>query len=373
MITTILLFLVILSALVFVHEFGHFIVAKKSGMKVEEFGFGFPPRAFAIRKGDTEYSVNWIPLGGFVRIKGESGDTRNESDSFSAKPKWKRFLVLIAGVAMNFLLAAVLLSAGFMVGLPTSIEGELPKNATVAEAQLQVVTVANDSPAARAGVTAGDELVSMDGAVFDTAELARDYIRANGDVGIVTVVKKQDDAFVTVTLTSEDLTGAAGVHGVGLGLVKTGLVSFSFFPAIGHGFTAATSYTVEVVRSFADLIKNLVVTQSVSVDLSGPVGIAVMTGQAADLGIVYLLQFAALLSVNLAVVNVLPFPALDGGRILFLLIEAIRRKPANHQVEAIVHNVGFALLMTLVLLVTYRDFVKFGGQMWGAVKHLVGA
>lgn len=372
MITTILLFLVILSVLVFVHEFGHFIVAKKSGMKVEEFGFGFPPRAFAVRKGDTEYSVNWIPLGGFVRIKGESGEHRAEPDSFSAKPKWKRFLVLVAGVAMNFLLAGVLLSAGFMVGLPTSIEGDLPANANVAETQLQVVTVAAGSPAERAGVSAGDELVSMDGAVFDTAEAARDYIRAHGDGGIVTVVRKQDDAFATVTLTSEDLA-SAGVHGVGLGLVKTGLVSFSFFPAIAHGFVAATSYTVEVVRSFADLVRNLVVTQRVSVDLSGPVGIAVMTGQAADLGVVYLLQFAALLSVNLAVVNILPFPALDGGRILFLLIEAIRRKPANHQVEAVVHNVGFALLMALVLLVTYRDFVKFGGQMWGAVKHLVGA
>jgi len=368
---TLILFLVVLSLLVFAHEFGHFIVAKKSGMKVEEFGFGFPPRAFAIRRGDTEYSVNWIPLGGFVRIKGESGQHRGETDSFSSKPAWKRFLVLIAGVTMNLVLAAVLLSAGFMAGLPTAIDGDMPAGAVVEEAKMRVVTVAEGSPAARAGMEAGDELVSMDARTFDSAEAAREYIKEEGDDGIEVVVKKDDGAFVTVTVASEDIANI-DVHGLGVGLVRTGLVSFPPHLAVYHGVTATVSYTVEVVRSFADLIKNLVVHQTVSVDLSGPVGIAVMTGEAASLGFTYLLQFAALLSINLAVVNVLPFPALDGGRILFLAIETLRRKAVDQRLEAIVHNVGFVLLMLLVVLVTYRDFVKFGGQMWGAVKGMIG-
>lgn len=369
---TILLFLVVLSLLVFVHEFGHFIVAKKSGMKVEEFGFGFPPRAFVIRRGETDYSINWIPLGGFVKIKGESGQFRSETDSFSSKPAWKRFLVLIAGVAMNLVLAAALLSVGFMMGLPTSIDGELPAGAQVRDASMRVVTVAEDSPAADAGIVSGDTLVSMDSRTFDSAESARDYIRETGDDGVEVVVKKEDGTFVTSTLVSEDLANV-DVHGVGLGLVNTGLVSFPAHLAVLHGVATTGTFTAEVVRSFWDLLKNLVVNQTVSVDLSGPVGIAVMTGEAADLGVVYLLQFAALLSINLAVVNVLPFPALDGGRILFLAIEVVRRKAVDQNVEAIVHNLGFALLMALVLLVTYRDFVKFGGQMWGAVKSLVGA
>lgn len=369
---TILLFLVVLSLLVFAHEFGHFIVAKKSGMKVEEFGFGFPPRAFAVRRGDTEYSVNWIPLGGFVRIKGESGQFRGETDSFASKPAWKRFLVFVAGVSMNLVTAAVLLSVGFMAGLPTAIEGDLPAGARVSEASTQIVSVASGSPAERAGIGSGDELVSLDGAPFESAESARDYIRAHGDDGVAVVVKKPDGALVSATVMSEDLAGT-GVHGVGVGLMRAGLVSFPPHLAVLHGVSATATYTVEVVRSFADLVRNLVVHQRAGVELSGPVGIAVMTGEAAKLGFTYLLQFAALLSINLAVVNVLPFPALDGGRILFLAIEVVRRRAVDQRMEAIVHNVGFALLMALVVLVTYQDFVRFGGQMWGAVKSLVGA
>jgi len=369
---TLILFLAVLSLLVFAHEFGHFIVAKKSGMKVEEFGFGFPPRAFAIRRGDTEYSINWIPLGGFVRIKGESGQHRADADSFASKHGWKRFLVLVAGVTMNLALASVLLSIGFMSGLPTAIDGDMPASAKVEGARMLVVTVAEDSPAAGAGIVSGDEIVSMDGRTFESAEAARAYIKEEGDGGIDVVVKKEDGAFVTSSVTSGDI-GNLDVHGFGIGFVKTGLVSFPPHLAVYYGIRATFTYTIEVLRSFGDLFKNLVVHQTVSVDLSGPVGIAVMTGEAAQMGFTYLLQFAALLSINLAVVNALPFPALDGGRILFLAIEAIRRKAVDQRVEAIVHNVGFALLMSLVVLVTYRDFVRFGGQMWGAVKSLVGA
>jgi len=369
---TILLFLVLLSLLVFVHEAGHFFMAKKMKMKVEEFGFGFPPRAWGIKKGDTVYSVNWIPLGGFVKIKGESGENAHDPDSFASKKAWQRFLVLVAGVAMNFALAAVLLSIGFLFGLPSVVDENLPAYANVRDERVVIMAVSPDSPASRAGIEAGDSLLSIDGQTFVAAEAARAYIAEHGDRGIDVVVKKTDGTTETVEVTSEDLAGT-DVHGIGVGILSTGLVSFPVHMAVVHGVSATWTYTVEVVKAFGGLIGNLVVKQEVSVDLSGPVGIAVMTGEVAAMGFSYLLQFAALLSINLAVLNILPFPALDGGRVLFLIIEKLRRKPVDVRVEAAVHNLGFALLMILVVLVTYRDFVKFGDQIWGTLRSLVGA
>ncbi len=370
-ITTLLLFLLILSVLVFAHELGHFVMAKRAGMKVDEFGFGFPPRLFGVKRGDTLYSVNAIPLGGFVRIKGESGEHRGESDSFSSKSLWARFLVLIAGVAMNVLVAGLLYGIGFTIGMPSVLDGGLPASAEVTDRKLEVMAVAPQSPAATSGIVSGDAIVSLDGQVFETADAARTYILENGDKGIEVVVQKTDGTFVTYPLTAADIPETQ-IHGLGVGIVTTGIVSYPAHLAFVYGFGGAFTATRDVAWAFGDLIKTLVVEQKVNVELSGPVGIAVMTGEVAKLGFVYVLQFAAILSVNLAVINVLPFPALDGGRLLFLFIEAVRRRAVDEKTEAVVHNIGFALLMALVVLVTYRDFVKFGGQMWGAIRGFVG-
>lgn len=377
MIGTILLFILVLSLLVFVHEFGHFIMAKKMGMKVEEFGFGFPPRIWGYKpKGsETTYTVNWIPLGGFVKIKGESGQYKNDPDSFASKAAWRRLVVLVAGVVMNLVLAAVLLSGGFMIGLPSVIDESTPASATVRDAEIRIISVVPESPAERANMESGDILVSIDGRIFDTAEEARTYIGAEAGSGVEILFARDENGermFYTEVVTSESLKEVDQV-GVGVGLIKTGLVSFPVHLAVWHGVLGTGSFTYEVGKSFFDLIRNLVVKQEVSVDLSGPVGIAVLTGEVAALGFVYLLQFTALLSINLAIINILPFPALDGGRVLFLIIEKVRGKAVDQRVEGLVHTIGFALLMVLVLLVTYRDFVKFGGQIWGAIKSIVGA
>jgi regulator of sigma E protease len=368
---TLLLFLAVLSILVFVHEFGHFLTAKKMGMKVEEFGFGFPPRAWSFRRGGTDYSINWIPLGGFVKIKGESGEDRDHPDSFAGKPAWKRLAVLVAGVTMNLVLAAVLLSIGFMVGLPTVVDGEVSPHARLTDETVRIVTVLPESPAGDAGVASGDILLSIDGQTFADADAARAYITAHSTQEIEFALKRQDE-YITARMTAEELP-EVGTLGVGVGLVKTASVAYPWYLAIVNGVIATGVFTWEVVKAFADLLTNLIVRQEVSVDLSGPVGIAVMTGQAAALGVVYLLQFTALLSINLAVVNILPFPALDGGRVLFLAIEKFRRKPVNERIEALVHNLGFAFLMGLVILVTYRDLVRFGDQILGTLKGLIGA
>ncbi len=367
---TLLLFLAVLSLLVFVHEFGHFIVAKKSGMKVEEFGFGFPPRLWAIRRGGTAYSINWIPLGGFVKIKGESGEQRFDHDSFSFQSAWKRLLVLVAGVTMNMVLAAVLLSIGFMLGLPTIVEDGISSSARLADEQIRVVSVLSGSPAERAGFESGDALLSIDGIPFASAKEAHGHITTHVEQDMVFVVEREGVS-ISATLRAEALP-EVGITGVGVGLVKTALVSYPWYLAIVNGIVATGMFTWEVLKAFWDLLANLVVRQEVSVDLSGPVGIAVMTGQVAELGFVYLLQFAALLSINLAVVNILPFPALDGGRVLFLAIEKLRRKPVDERLEAMVHNLGFAALMGLVLLVTYRDLVRFGDQIIGTLRGMVG-
>jgi regulator of sigma E protease len=363
MFTTLLTFLLVLAILVLVHEFGHFIVAKKSGMKVEEFGVGFPPKLWSFRgKDGVEYSVNAIPLGGFVRIKGESGHDRSESDSFSAKPAWKRFLVLIAGVTMNMILAAVLLSIGYMVGMPTAVDGELPAGARVSDQRVEIFAVAQDSAAAAAGVPTGT-LVGIDGHVFTTAADARTYIADHGEEGVRLDVQTEDETR-SFAVTSAELPSANGTRGLGVALGTTGTVSLPPHRAVLEGTLLTGWYTKEIVTAFGGLIKNLIVRQEVSVDLSGPVGIAVMTGKVAAQGIAHLLQFMAVLSINLAVINALPFPALDGGRILFLIIEKLRGRPATATMELLVHNIGFALLMILVVLVTFSDIMKYGSGLF---------
>ncbi len=367
---TIILFVIVLSLLVFVHELGHFVVARKMGMKVEEFGFGFPPRLFGIRKKGTMYSINWIPLGGFVKIKGESGDHKHDNDSFASKKPWQRFLVLIAGVAMNIVLAAVLFSIGYMMGLPSVIDDSIPARANVSNHELLVMQVLDDSAAAQAGVIAGDTIVSINGQVFETDVAAREYFDAEGATGVELVVQGEDDVYKTYELTST-YSESAQASVVGIGFVSTGIVSYPFFSAIAQGVYTTGQLTYQVGYAFYSLIRDLIVTQEVAVDLSGPVGIAVMTGEVAAMGLVYLIQFTAILSINLAIINIFPFPALDGGRILFLIIEKIRGRAVNERIEVVVHNLGFLLLMTLVVLVTYKDFVTFGDQILGALKSMI--
>lgn len=367
---TLILFIIVLSLLVFVHELGHFVMARKMGMKVEEFGFGFPPRLFGIERKGTLYSVNWIPLGGFVRIKGESGDQADDADSFASKKAWQRFVVLIAGVVMNLVLAGALFSVGYMIGLPSVIDEAIPASASITEQQLTIMQVVEGSPAEVEGVVAGDELVAIDGTTFATDAQARDYLAEHGDGGVELLLASETGEERTVTVTAEYLE-AAESSALGIGFVSTGLVSYPFFQAIGQGLFTTYQFTIEILKAFGGIIRDLVVTQEVGVDLSGPVGIAVMTGQVAAMGLVYLLQFTAVLSINLAIINVLPFPALDGGRILFLIIEKVRGKPVNEKVEIATHNIGFILLMLLVVVVTYKDFVTFGDSIFGAIRSWI--
>jgi regulator of sigma E protease len=370
MLSTLIIFTLVLSLLVLAHEFGHFLTARRSGVAVEEFGFGFPPRLFGIKKGKTIYSINWIPLGGFVKIKGESGDFKGDKDSFGSKSPWQRALILTAGVIMNFALAWALLSIGYLHGLPQIIE-DLSPYASVREEKIQIVSVIKDSPADKAGLRTGDAVLTVDGKALASVEDFREYtLLKEGQPVVVEVRRPGETSAVDVTPETLPQTGRPGI---GVALVRTGLVSYPWFIAPLQAIGTTYDFTREIILAFYGLLRDLVVSREVTVEFSGPVGIAVLTGEVAKLGIAYLIQFTALLSINLGVINILPFPALDGGRLAFLIAETVRGRAVSRRLEAVTHNIGFALLMALVLVITYRDVVRFGDRILKAIGRLFGA
>ena len=355
---TVIIFIIVLGILVFVHEFGHFYVAKKAGMKVEEFGFGFPPRLFGIKRGETIYSINWIPFGGFVKVYGENGENENDPRSFASKPAGKRAKVIVAGVIMNLLLAVVFLSFANAFGLRIGLIDE----ATIAEdVKIQVIQVSQDSPAQIAGLKTLDEITKL--------QRGGDLIRPKQVEEVQNFIKKYqgEEIIVTIKRNGEELdlklvpreNPPAGQGAIGINLAKTGIVSFPWYEAIWRGIRDTGIMTANITIALGIFFKNLFVNSSLNTDVSGPIGIAVITGQAASLGFNYLLQFVALLSINLAVLNIMPFPALDGGRLLFIGIEKLKGSPVSKKVEGFVNAAGFTFLIALMIWITVKDVSRF--------------
>lgn len=353
---TIILFIVILAVLVLVHEFGHFIVAKKSGMKVDEFGFGFPPRLFGVRRGETLYSFNLLPLGGFVKIVGENNSDADDPRSFVHKSFKARFGTLVAGVTMNVLLAIVLMSIGFGIGLPAAVApGEtLPAHATLKSESVSILQVEPNSPAKNAGLKEGDAILSLDGHTFTDADGVSSYIHSREGSVVNFHVKRGSEELDLKAEARKDHPADQGAVGIAIGNV--GMLSYPWWYTPVAGVKATWQIIETTVVGFYQLIKG-----GIGFDqLGGPVKIASLTGQVAKLGFVYVLQFAAFLSVNLAILNILPFPALDGGRVLFLLIEKIRGKKNNAAIENWANTIGFALLILLIAVITFHDIRGLG-------------
>ncbi|MDB4940023.1 MAG: Zinc metalloprotease [Candidatus Doudnabacteria bacterium] len=348
---TIIVFILILAALVLFHEFGHFIIAKKSGMQVDEFGFGFPPRIWGKKIGETTYTLNAIPLGGFVKIAGENNDGDENPRSFINKSFTARLFTLIAGVIMNFVLAWILFSIGFTIGLPTVIEqGQtVPAHGTIRGGSISILQIDPNSPAAKAGITEGDVIISLDGHPVNDVNQVIDYIKSKAGSSVDFQMKRgntNEDFKVTPRQNPPPGEGA-----VGIALGNVGRLSFPFYIAPIMALKATWQVIVGTASGFYHLIFQ---GQGVS-SLGGPVKIAKLTGQVTQLGLVYILQFAAFLSVNLGILNIMPFPALDGGRVLFLIIEKVRGKRNNSKIESWFNTIGFALLMVLVLIITVKD------------------
>jgi regulator of sigma E protease len=382
-----LLFLLILSVLVLIHEAGHFFAARWSGVKAEEFGYGFPPRALGFVRVDgawkrvkrtdqrtyknTIWSINALPLGGFVRLKGEQGESVGEVDSFSSATLGKRFFIVAAGVMMNWLLATLIFIVGFTVGVPAQLDG-LPAQAIVRDQKVQFVSILADGPAAKAGLAVGDFLLKINGQGEATAAQMREKMLQAGakqETLRLTVEQKGITQELTVVPTYLEQ-----IHqpGLGVALADTGIVRFSFGEAIVNGVRTSVQYTWAILTGFGQLIQSLFGDRKLASEVSGPVGIAVMTSQLAKQGTWTILHFMAMLSLNLAVINFLPIPALDGGRALFLLFETVRRRKITPRLEAIVHSIGFLGLMALILLVTIKDVRQYGGLIWNGVRSMIG-
>lgn len=316
-----------LSALILVHELGHFAAAKFFGMRVDEFGIGFPPRLFSIQRGETRYSVNSLPLGGFVRLHGELDDDGDRS--FTRYGFFPRAVVLLAGVCMNFLAGFLIFSSVFWIGSPVAV---------------YVAGVMPGSPAEIAGVKQGDMIAG-----FADPGAFSDFISAQ-DTAVVpfSVIRSSETIPITASLRPNPPPGEGSL---GLVLSAIGSAPLGFFAGISRGFFAAISLSLAVVSGLDSLF-----TEPESV--VGPVGIFSIAVSTGHLGLVPVLELLGVISLNLAVLNLLPIPALDGGRLVFMTFEAIRRKKFAPRAEVRAHAAGFAFLMALVVFVTFKDIIK---------------
>lgn len=362
---SIFIFLIVLLVLVLVHEFGHFFSAKKFGIRVDEFGFGFPPKLFGKKFGETEYTFNLLPIGGFVKIFGENPDEENTNGldkerSFVNKPKWQQAIVLLGGIFANFLLAWLLFSIGFMSGLPTSLGSE-PKGYEIKNANLVLVSVLENSPAYSAGLKTGDKIVSIksgEDVLLDiNPETMKNFIVSHGKEEIEFGYIRGENEITKIAFTPKE-NEETGIPSIGVSMDQIGVLKLPFLRALWEGLVLDWNVTKGTVLGLFELIKDGIKGEGSLSSVTGPVGMVNIVGSAYEFGFVYLLSFAGLISVNLAVINLVPFPALDGGRLLFLIIEKIKGSKLNSKIINNINMIGFILLILLMLFVTYNDIIK---------------
>ena len=346
MLITLVSFFLILIILILAHELGHFFTAKLFKVRVEEFGIFLPPRIFGFKKGETIYSLNWIPLGGFNKLAGEEDPA--VPNSLAAKSIPVRLLVLSAGSIMNIILPVILLCIAFMIPHLESVS----INSTD-KAQVFVMEVVSNSPAAKAGIRVNDIILEANGVPVQNITDYETVVKANYGVEIPITVKHNDGRTEEVKLIPH-ANAPASQSATGLALTNAMRKTNNFWVAIGNG---AASYWNMIVL-FKDGIVGMI-KGTVPVNVTGPVGLAQLTGQIVKTGIANLLSFAAVISLNLGIINIFPIPAMDGGRIVFVLLEWVRRgKRISPKTEGMVHTIGFMLLMLVFILISYHDILR---------------
>jgi len=361
---SIISFLIILSVLVLVHEFGHFWMGRKFGIKIEEFGLGYPPRVWGKKIGETIYSLNWLPLGGFVKLLGENGKEEGKKLSekelkraFFTQKKGARVLILTAGVVMNFLLGVLLFAAIYTkIGIPEEVN------------YLKVLGIIEGSPAEMAGFKAGDKIIGIkdEDNVFkgDKKELTSRFIEVvnnnrGKEIGFVLDEGKEISIVPRLIEDTPEGQGALGVS-----ITNMDLVQYPYwqrpFRGVWVGLKEAGAWGKDILVSLKMMVVRGIQGEAPK-DVAGPIGIYQISKSVVEEGILTILQFVAILSINLAVLNLLPIPALDGGRLLFIGIEAVFRKKVSQKIEQTIHLIGMVILLSLMVLVTINDIRRLIG------------
>jgi len=355
---TILVFLLVLTVLVLIHEFGHFFVAKKFKIKVEEFGFGLPPRIWGKKIGETFYSLNWLPIGGFVKLYGEdeAGAGRishkikkitHKSRAFYARPPWQKAMVVAAGVFMNFLLAVLIFSFLFAI-VGVSVPGD----------RVVVNNVVKGSPAYSSGIKTGDRITYINSIKIISTQQLIDETKKNQGRGItLRITSGQIEKTVKITPRINYPKGE-GPMGVGISQ-NVEVKKYSWYQAPVAGLKEAFNQSILLIKAGGNLLGQIVSSGKVpEYSVAGPIGIAQLTGRYIEFGPAVVLSFVSLLSLNLAILNILPIPALDGGRLFFILIEMVTRRRVHPKFESYAHTIGMALLLALIALVTFHDLTR---------------
>ncbi|UMZ73402.1 RIP metalloprotease RseP [Natranaerofaba carboxydovora] len=333
--TTIVYSIIVLGILIFVHEFGHFIVAKLSGVKVLEFALGFGPKLIGFKRDETNYSLRIIPLGGFCRMLGEDPDEAGQIGSFTNASPLNRIGIIAAGPLMNFILAVFLFFIVYSImGVPNPVQTEIGE-------------VLPGSEAEEAGLEPGDKIVSVKNEEVETWESIVQLINENPEQEIELTIERNGDIREVNVVPEEDPQTGAGQIGI------SNLVDAGIFTALTEGTRQTVWFTGMILVSLVEMV-----TGQVEPDVAGPVGIVHMIGEVAEMGLVNLATFAAFLSINLGLLNLLPIPALDGSRLLFILVEFVRGRPVDPVKEGFVHFIGFAILIMLMIIIAYQDLLR---------------
>src|SRR3989339_500950 len=367
---TILIFILILVCLILAHEFGHFIVAKAFKIRVDEFGIFFPPRIAAFKWGETEYSLKWLPFGGFVRIFGEDGEAESaqktpssgapltakdfsastDTRSFAKKNRWIQAAVIVAGIVFNLVLAWLLLTAGYMYGIQTPVQHE--GVGVVQNAQTTIVSVLPGSPVDKAGLMSGDIVTSVITGTSQLesgadAEQIRDFIGAHQDETIGFTVDRSGETIQALARPVDGLVEGKKV--VGVELDDVGILKLPIHLALVQGAVLGKNITIQTAQGLVGFFSTIVRGQANFSQVSGPIGITSIGSDAVKAGFIETIVLTALISINLAILNLLPIPGLDGGRLFFIIIEGITKRPISKKIAYGFTLVGFGLLILLML------------------------